>query len=79
MTNWNINVTSGLDRKIRLMKDGGKWSNMNDHVSTNETDPSITEEPYDKDMLRFDIFMNAQNYKNYFAYDRSDNFSAYRG
>jgi len=60
-------VTSGLNEKVKLMKDGGKWRNRLGHYATSETDPSVTEEPYIKDQLRLDIFMNAQNYKNYFV------------
>jgi hypothetical protein len=60
-------VTTGLNEKVRLMRDGMKWRNRPGHSSINETDPSITEDEYNLDQLQFAIFMNAQNYKNYFV------------
>lgn len=60
-------VTSGLNEKVHRMKDGGKWRNQLGRYATNETDPSITEDAYNKDRLELDILMNAQNYKNYFV------------
>jgi len=60
-------VTSGLNEKVKLMKDGGKWRSGLGHYATNETDPSVTKDAYRKDVLELDIFMNAQNYKNYFV------------
>jgi hypothetical protein len=60
-------VTTGLNEKVRLMRDGIKWRNRLGHSSINETDPSVTEDQYNIDQLQFDIFMNAQNYKNYFV------------
>jgi len=60
-------VTSGLDRKIRLMKDdGGTWSRKG-RVVQRDSDPSITEELWNKSYLRLDAYLNAQNYKNYFV------------
>lgn len=61
-------VTSGLGAKVRLMKEDRKWRpGPTDHYAINETDPSITRDVLSKDMLRLDIFVNAQNYKNYFV------------
>ena len=60
-------VTSGLDRKFRLMKDdGGNWSRKG-RVVQRDSDPSITGELWNKDYLRFDGYLNVQNYKNYFV------------
>jgi hypothetical protein len=60
-------VTSGLDRKVRLMKDdGGNWSRKGRFLQR-DSDPSITEELWNKDYIRLDGYLNAQNYKNYFV------------
>ena len=64
-------VTTGLNEKVRLMKDGGKWRNRIGQYATNETDPSVTEDVHSNGQLggslQPNIFMNAQNYKNYFV------------
>src|SRR6201991_5192481 len=63
-------VTSGLNEKVRLMKDwkdGGKWRSRLGHSAINETDPSVTADANNKDQLLLNIYMNAQNYKNYFV------------
>ncbi|HXO76420.1 MAG TPA: hypothetical protein VN824_14305, partial [Puia sp.] len=59
--------TSGLNEKVKLMRDGGKWRNRLGRSATNETDPSVTEESYNNDQLILNINMNVQYYKNYFV------------
>ena len=59
-------VTAGLGEKIRLMKEEGTWS-PKDGVFRRDSDPSVTQKPSDKVLLRLDGYLNVQNYKNYFV------------
>lgn len=61
-------VTTGLDEKIRMMRDddGGGWSKKNGVVKR-DSDPSITQDPWNKNYLLLRTYMNVQNYKNYFV------------
>jgi hypothetical protein len=59
-------VTTGLDEKVRLIKEKGNWNYKHGRL-TRDADPAITLDPYNKDYLQLDAFVNVQNYKNYFT------------
>jgi hypothetical protein len=60
-------VTAGLGEKLREMKDGaGAWSRRDGDLRK-DSDPSITEKPWNKLYLRLDGYLGVQNYKNYFV------------
>jgi len=59
-------VTSGLNERIRLIKEDGGWTKKHGLLYM-DADPTITMDPFDRDFLQPDIFLNVQNYKNYFT------------
>ena len=59
-------VTTGLGQKIRLMKDGGRWTKRHGTL-TSDSDPSVTLQAWNNGYLRMDAFLNVQNYKSYFV------------
>ena len=57
-------VTTGLNDKLRLIKEKGNWRWRNGSLSKEE-DPSITVSRFDHDYVTLNGHVNIQNYKNY--------------